>query len=222
MKSSSEAKSSLCPLCEHQADLFCKIGQKGRFYYKCSNCQSVFLIPEKYVDHSSEKARYEEHNNDVEDSRYQKFVSPITVAIQNQFSINAKGLDYGCGTGPVASFVLERAGFREVALYDPFFQPNEGNLSKTYDYIICCEVMEHFYDPKEEFSRLRSLLKPLGKLFCKTSILKSKSSPEEFSNWWYNNDPTHVFFYTVETLEYISKHFGFKEVKIETKLITFS
>ena len=131
-------------------------------------------------------------------------------------------MDYGCGTGTVASLVLEDLGYKTVALYDPFFQPDEGYLSKSYDYIICCEAMEHFYYPKEEFSKLRNLLKPFGKLFCKTSLLKSESSAEEFSYWWYNNDPTHVFFYTVETLGYISKHFGFKDVKIEPKLITFS
>jgi SAM-dependent methyltransferase len=222
VKRSSEAKSLPCPLCEQQADYFCKIGRKGRFYYKCSTCQSVFLIPKKYVDHSSERARYEEHNNDVEDLRYQEFVSPITKAIQDHFPTNAEGLDYGCGTGPVASVVLEDLGYKTLALYDPFFQPDEGYLSKSYDYIICCEVMEHFYYPKKEFLKLRNLLKPFGKLFCKTSLLKSKSSVKEFSDWWYNNDPTHVFFYTVETLEYISRHFGFKKVKIEPKLITFS
>jgi hypothetical protein len=49
------------------------------------------LIPKKYVDHSSEMAGYEEYNNDVNDLRYQEFVSPITKAIQDKFSTSAEG-----------------------------------------------------------------------------------------------------------------------------------
>jgi hypothetical protein len=210
-----------CPLCESVADYFCSIGNQGRDYYKCGTCCSVFLHPKTYVDLSSEKSRYEEHNNDVEDPRYQKFVSPITVAIEDQFSKDSDGLDYGCGTGPVASVVLEQKGFKEIDLYDPFFQPNEKALTKTYDFIICCEVMEHFFNPKDEFYLLRNLLKTSGKLFCKTSVLKDGSKAEYFRDWWYNNDPTHVFFYTPKTLEFIAKTFNFGKVVIEPKLITF-
>ncbi|MBZ9786052.1 class I SAM-dependent methyltransferase [Psychroflexus sp. CAK57W] len=210
-----------CPLCTSIADYFCSIGKKGRDYYKCNICHSVFLHPKKYIDYSSEKSRYEEHNNDVRDTRYQTFVSPITDAIEAQFPKTADGLDYGCGTGPVASVVLEADGFKEIALYDPFFQPNAEHLTKTYDFIICCEVMEHFFNPKEEFAVLRKLLRPSGKLFCKTSILKDDSDEDHFKDWWYNNDPTHVFFYTPKTLEFIAKTFGFEQVLIEPKLITF-
>ncbi|MFD0932893.1 class I SAM-dependent methyltransferase [Psychroflexus salinarum] len=210
-----------CPLCNNIADYFCSIGKKGRDYYKCKTCDSVFLTPNKYIDDASEKSRYKEHNNDVEDPRYQKFVSPITDAIIAQFPKTADGLDYGCGTGPVASVMLEKSGFKEIALYDPFFQPNEENLSKTYDFIICCEVMEHFFDPKKEFALFRDLLKPSGKLFCKTSILKEDIDEDYFKDWWYNNDPTHVFFYTSKTLEFIAKTFGFYQIQIASKLITF-
>lgn len=210
-----------CPLCESLADYFCSIGKKGRDYYKCHNCHAVFLHPKKYMDYSSEKSRYEEHNNDVKDPRYREFVSPITNAILAHFEKDSSGLDYGCGTGPVASVVLEERGFTSIALYDPFFQPNEKNLSKTYDFIICCEVMEHFFTPREEFIQLRNLLKASGKLFCKTSILKDDMNKNDFSDWWYNNDPTHVFFYTPRTLQFIAEGFGFKKVLIEPKLITF-
>lgn len=215
------SKSFVCPLCTDKAFHFCSIGKRNRHYFRCPNCCAVFLHPKKYVDENAEQERYESHNNDVEDPRYQKFVSPITDAVQAQFPKTASGLDYGCGTGPVASVVLEREGFQKVALYDPYFQPHKEHLNKTYDYIICCEVMEHFFKPKFEFERLRKLLKANGKLFCKTTILKEDISVENFTDWWYNNDPTHVFFYTENTLKYIAKHFGFQKVKIDPKLITF-
>jgi SAM-dependent methyltransferase len=215
-------KNHKCPLCESLADYFCSVGEENRAYYKCGNCHAVFLHPENYIDFSSEKSRYETHNNDVTDKRYQQFVSPITDAVQSQFPLSAKGLDYGCGTGPVASVVLEDSGFRNIALYDPFFEPHHHYLTKTYDFIICCEVMEHFFNPKEEFLRLRNLLEPSGKLYCKTSILKTEFDEDYFQNWWYKNDPTHVFFYTKKTLEYIADTFKFNNLVMETKLITFN
>lgn len=211
----------ICPLCNSIADYFCSIGKKGRDYYRCDTCDAVFLHSRKYIDLDSEKSRYEEHNNDVEDSRYQNFVSPITDRILSEFPKHTDGLDYGCGTGPVASVILEREGFKKIALYDPFFQPHEEHLKATYDFIICCEVMEHFHNPKQEFLKLRSLLRTSGKLFCKTSVLKTNADEDYFKDWWYNNDPTHVFFYTPKTLNYIARSFSFHHVLIEPKLIIF-
>jgi len=211
-----------CPLCKTKADYFCSFGKKRRDYFKCKHCDAVFLHPNNYIDYNQEKERYETHNNDVTDKRYQNFVRPITEAVKQTFPLTANGLDYGCGTGPVASFVLESKGFKKITLYDPFFQPSEEHLTQRYDFIICCEVIEHFFSPKEEFLRLRNLLKPNGKLFCKTSILKTDCHETYFQDWWYKNDPTHVFFYTSKTLEYIRVQFGFKTLSIETDLITFS
>lgn len=44
-----------------------------------------------------------EHNNDLDDIRYQKFASPITYAIIDNHSKEELGLDYGCGNDPVIS-----------------------------------------------------------------------------------------------------------------------
>lgn len=190
----------------------------GKLYWQCENCRAVFLAPEFYIDPHLEQSRYLEHNNDVTDPRYQEFVSPITLGVKENFPVTSKGLDYGCGTGPVAAVELEKSGYH-VALYDPYFAKNPEALRDTYDFIICCEVMEHFHDPYMEFSRLHNLLLPQGKLFCKTTVFSEKT---DFSSWYYKNDPTHVFFYTPESLEWIKQNLGFRGLKIEPKLITFS
>jgi Zn-finger nucleic acid-binding protein len=214
-------KSFTCPLCTSKASLFCSINIEQN-YYKCPTCYAVFLDPRKYIDRLSEKERYKTHNNDVKDSRYQNFVKPITDAILQKFEKNSDGLDYGCGTGPVASVVLEQHGFNNIALYDPFFKPDKACLNRTYDFIICCEVMEHFFYPQKEFKLLKNLLKTTGQLFCKTSVLKEDITATEFNDWWYKNDPTHVFFYTPNTLDYIANAFNFNQVNVKSKLITFN
>ncbi|MGM0634974.1 MAG: class I SAM-dependent methyltransferase [Bacteroidota bacterium] len=210
-----------CPLCKSTSELIFETKKEQKKYYHCSTCSGVFLHPNYYVDTSQEQERYETHNNDVYDPRYRKFVQPITDAVLSNFEAKKHlGLDYGCGTGPVASVVLEENGF-DVNLYDPYFEPNENNLKQSYDFIICCEVMEHFYQPFKEFELLKKLLKPGGKLYCKTSILSDKNRAN-FKNWGYKNDPTHVFFYQKETLEYLQQKLGFSTVDIQPKLIVFS
>ncbi|WP_050855571.1 methyltransferase domain-containing protein [Gillisia limnaea] len=66
-------------------------------------------------------------------------------------------MDYGCGTGPVATAELVKHSYK-VNLYDPYFENHPEVFEETYDFIICCEVMEHFHNPFEEFNRLFKLL----------------------------------------------------------------
>ncbi|WP_372918039.1 class I SAM-dependent methyltransferase [Salegentibacter sp.] len=205
-----------CILCGAETRTFRK--SKKREFVRCTNCGGIQLLPEYYVAEDIEKQRYLTHNNDVEDPRYQQFVSPITSRVLGEFSFKHTGLDYGCGTGPVAATELEKHGY-SVALYDPFFHSDKGVLTNSYDFIICCEVMEHFYEPTREFRELSGKLNPGGKLYCKTSLY---SEDIDFDNWYYKNDPTHVFFYTEESLIWIKENLGFSRVEIEPKLIVFS
>ena len=79
--------------------------------------------------------------------------------------------------------------------------------------------MEHFSAPKREFSELASLLKPGGKLYCKTSLY---SKEIDFDNWYYKNDVTHIFFYTVKSLEWIKTNLTFSALEVHPNAIIFS
>lgn len=204
-----------CTLCNAKVTLYQEFNQKK--YYKCSNCLSILLDPIHYVTKEKEKARYQEHNNDVDDPGYQRFVSPVVNEIKQTFNQGHKGLDFGAGTGPVITKLLRDEGF-SIELYDPFFWNNDEVLKFKYDYIICCEVIEHFHFPQKEFTLLRSLLKPGGILYCMTEIY---SEDIDFINWYYKNDPTHVFFYHKDALKWIQEHFRFSELKKKDRLIVF-
>lgn len=206
----------LCSLCGSETHLFSEI--KKRAFFSCNTCNSVLLHPSCFLSPEQEKKRYELHQNDINDPGYQKFVSPMVSAICLQHDSSHNGLDFGSGTGPVIASLLNKKGY-DITTYDPFFDPNKQALKNTYDFIICCEVMEHFYDPLKEFKLLYHLLNPGGTLYCKTSLYNSLI---DFNSWWYKNDPTHVFFYTEQTLHWIKNHFSFKSLKIKGNLITFT
>ena len=165
----------------------------------------------------TEKLRYEEHINDVENEGYRKFVSPITSAILNDFLPTDKGLDFGAGTGPVISKILNDNNF-SIVQYDPFFHNYPNLLNAKYNYIACCEVMEHFYHPKKEFKLLQNLLQPNGKIYCMTDLYDESI---DFHKWYYKNDQTHVFIYHKNSINWIQKKIGFSDVTIDGRLITF-
>lgn len=210
-----------CPLCKANADWFCSYFIQPVNFYRCGVCKSIFKNKQDFIEVSAEKKRYETHNNDVKDKRYQEFVSPITSSILGDFSPEAIGLDYGCGTGPVATYVLKKNDYN-VILYDPFFYPDKDYQKRQYDFIICCEVMEHFHHPKWEFNHLRRLLKDGGKLYCKTKMISNDMNADTFKVWHYKNDPTHVFFYSPSALKHIAVKEEFRSVSFDDKLIIFS
>lgn len=205
----------ICPLCSSRAEEF--YSDKRKKYLRCPVCKGISLDAALLPTFDEEKDRYNTHNNDIEDKGYQKFVSPIVNSILRDFNPNDAGLDFGAGTGPVISKMLSDSGF-QIVQYDPFFHNYPDLLTRKYNYIACCEVIEHFHDPEKEFILLKELLAPGGRLYCMTDIYRDTI---DFGKWYYINDPTHVFIYQEETFTWIKETLGFKNVVVEGRLVVF-
>jgi SAM-dependent methyltransferase len=124
-------------------------------------------------------------------------------------------LDYGCGSDSVISKLLSEKKYI-ISKFDPFYENNPKVLENKYDFIIACEVVEHFHFPKEEFQSLKVLLKANGELLIMTHLYDSSI---DFEKWYYKNDFTHVFFYTEETFEWIQKEYVFSKLEINGRFI---
>lgn len=149
---------------------------------------------------------------------YYNFVSPIINEVKRFALTGDQGLDYGCGHTPVLSEHLKTEGYK-MEVYDPIFHNDIHVLEKTYHFIVCCEVMEHFFSPFSEFKGLYKMLLPNGKLICKTDLYDKDI---DFKGWYYKNDPSHVFIYQPKTIGYIKENCQFRDVKIKDRVITFS
>jgi hypothetical protein len=101
--------------------------------------------------------------------------------------------------------MLREQGFR-MRDYDPCFAADPGTLECTYDFITCTETVEHFHQPRTEFDRLAGLLRPGGLLAVMTEWLDEDEN--RFENWWYARDPTHVSFYSRQTLTWIARQWS--------------
>ncbi len=201
-----------CLLCNSDSISFYK-----EQYWQCKNCKGIFRPTGSLPTIDDEKARYDTHNNDIDDIRYQNFVSPITNVILKNHSADELGLDFGAGSGPVIAKMLNEKGYNP-SLYDPIYHNNPELLERKYDYIFACEVIEHLHNPYDEFKRLKDILNPDGKLYCMTHLYDESIN---FDKWYYKNDFTHVFIYTSDTIELVAKEIGFSNYKIEDRLITF-
>lgn len=207
-------KSSIsCILCAAEAAPFTEA--HGRHYFACPRCGAVVLDPDDYVSRTDEIYRYTTHDNDVEDPRYQNFVMPLVDAVRAQYAPGSTGLDYGSGTGPVASKLLRDAGYTMIT-YDPFFDKDPTVMQDRYDFIISSEVIEHFHSPAKEFRLLKALMRPGGHLFCMTLRY---SDEIDFDGWHYKNDETHVIFYREETARWVAEAFGFSGLQLHDRLI---
>ncbi|MFD2826174.1 class I SAM-dependent methyltransferase [Leeuwenhoekiella polynyae] len=201
-----------CPLCNSTAAYFKTYND--RLYNRCTSCASVFLDTRDLPHPQDEKQRYDLHENTLQNKGYLDFLSPLIQAVIEQEDISKIGLDYGSGPNPVLSKILKSKGY-SLSQYDTFYCKEEDNLNQKYDFIICCEVIEHFHNPAEEFKRLKALLKANGSIYCKTALLDKTIN---FENWSYKNDFTHSFFYTKKALNYIKQFLGFVDLVVHKNL----
>jgi hypothetical protein len=189
-----------CPLC-----LFKTARPLIPMYWHCPECDLRYLDSSRHLTPEEEHERYRLHNNDVHDENYRRFSEPLLQALVSKFPKPARGLDFGAGAGPIIAKQLIERGY-EVSLYDPYFHPDKTPLTRTYDFIFASEVAEHFYEPGQEFGRLRMLLEPGGWLGIMTAIYEDKI---DFNNWYYRRDPTHTVFYSRQTFRWIQSRLNF-------------
>lgn len=201
-----------CPLCA-ALDLK-KVDTKIGDFFRCRHCDLISRSPDQRLNETEEKERYETHNNDVADPRYQHFVRPVVDAICARVP-SGNGLDFGAGTGPVVAKLFTDRNYK-MDRYDPYFWPDTTPLSSQFDFVCASEVVEHFYEPAQEFRLLRRLLKP-GRPLGIMTLMHNEHT--DFSTWYYLKDPTHSVFYSRKTFHWIADNFHFAKPEFPEKRV---
>ena len=193
-----------CPLCLNSAYSHFHRDKK-RDYFRCSNCQLVFVPEDQFLSDSEEKAIYDLHENDVSDEGYRKFLNRLASPLTEKLPPGSHGLDFGCGPGPALADMLVLNGFK-VDLYDLFYYPDKSKLKDKYDFITATEVIEHIKDSANAFCYFEDRLKSGGILGLMTKLVIDL---EAFSKWHYKNDQTHIRFFSAETFEWVAENWAF-------------
>lgn len=188
-----------CPLClSHSVERFTP--QAWRIYWRCSQCELIFVDATQHPDPQEELAIYEQHENHPYDPGYRTFLKRLADPLIEKLPAGARGLDFGAGPGPTLSLLLEEAGF-QMSLYDPYFHREEKNLQQKYNFVTATEVIEHFHSPRTTWTQLFRLVKSGGILAVMTAV---RTDAIDFANWHYQRDPTHVAFYHLHTMNWLA------------------
>lgn len=180
---------------------------KNRTFYECNHCNLIFQSSDSLCSSAEEKERYLDHNNSELSDGYKKFLYNIIDPVKKYMAPESRGLDFGSGPYPMMAKILKGESY-DIDSFDPYF--NEFNLSeRKYNFVILCEVIEHFNRPSNELNLIKSLLKDGGFLFIQTSLF---SKEIDFKNWYYKDDITHVSFFSDETISYICFKYGFERL----------
>ena len=197
-----KTKQLSCPLCK-SSEFSPHFKNKQRKFFCCVVCNLVFVPANQHLSKKEEKTIYDLHQNDPFDEDYRYFLSRLTIPMIRRLNPGDWGLDFGCGPGPALAEMMKENGFK-VDLYDPIYHNNTQALNKSYDFVCCTEVVEHFRTPAQDISLLFSMLKPGGWLGIMTKLTRDR---EAFKNWHYKNDLTHVCFYSRTTFNWLAKKF---------------
>lgn len=211
-----------CPLCggrklsrHHQYQQRFRDQLFSRVYWRCGDCELVFLQSDLQVPTEFEVERYREHENDISDPGYRQFLQQLWQPLRERVSREGLGLDFGSGPAPALIHLAEEDGYRMQA-YDPYFQKDEGVLSKRFDYLVSSEVVEHFCEPKPSWDQLVSLVRPGGLIAIMTDRVPTEKA---FKDWPYIRDLTHVCFYSEKTFCWLAEHYGFEVEFVNDRVV---
>ncbi len=187
-----------CRLCHsEQTTLFHQ--SEDRDYYLCGECDLVFVPSEFFVNQSDEKAKYDNHQNSIENEGYCQFLDRLLLPMQALLKPKAKGLDFGSGPGPTLHQLMQKRGFK-MDIYDIFYHNDLSVFTKRYDFITSTEVIEHLHRPLFEIERLWGMLNDDGVLGLMTGF-----RPDDFASWYYKRDLTHINFFTPKTFAWLAQ-----------------
>ncbi len=199
-----------CPLCTTQ--LSSNISSNK--FNHCNTCDLVFRSKGDFISQAEEKKHYEHHQNGPQHAGYLDFLKRAITPIALHLQRGLDALDYGCGPGPALDFMLKDYGIK-CDNYDPFFFP-DGIKKEQYDFIFATECLEHFHDPREELENIFDLLGKGGLLSIMTDMHQGIGC---FPDWYYVKDPTHVVFYSLNTMNWIADQFGLKLIFCDQKRV---
>jgi hypothetical protein len=142
-------------------------------------------------DAAAEEAQERLHRHNAADPAYRGFVGRLIKPMLAFLRPGDHGLDYRCGWGPAGTELMRDAGMT-ITRFDPLSGSDEEALTRRYDFVLCCEVAEHFHRPAEEFDRLDTLLEPGGWL----AIVTGFAPPgRDVAQVHYRRNPTQAVFY---------------------------
>jgi SAM-dependent methyltransferase len=220
-----------CPSCDSPDHAFLFTSWNGYPIRRCVNCHLVFTDdreappPETLYPHFEQSDTTASKNMRSALSVFSKQRAGFVERVTPKHPGKPRLLDYGCGSGSFARFMVDR-GYEVVGL-EPFslgspttessltllrkpFEDAREELGK-FDVITLWHVLEHVKKPIELLRALASHLTDDGVLVISVPNFKSVQS-ELFKGAWFHLDPPrHLLHFEPETLASTLEKAGLRE-----------
>jgi len=207
---------NICPLCQ-STEISRFHTDKTREYWQCKECHLVFVPEEFHLSLAAQKIRYDLHQNDPRDPGYRAFLENLIEPLAARLKPNSAGLDFGAGPTAALAQLLAARGFQMVS-FDPIYLNRREALNAQYDFVTCCETAEHFTRPHEDWHCLFRLVRKHGWLGVMTALLGAEA---DFPQWHYRTDPTHVCFYSLQTMVWLARRYRAALHVISPRVVLF-
>lgn len=195
-----------CAICKHPTTPKRHSKTKHLFHF-CLNCEFIQKDGSHYLSEKEEFTQYEFHENSIDDPKYVAFFEKFLKEAVFPYAPEGKhALDFGSGPSPVLSQLMERDYGYTFTIYDKFYAPDKSYSLKTYDLITSTEVIEHIEKPLPVFKEWKRLMKDDAILSVMTLLHPQKE--EDFWNWFYIRDLTHISFFSVKTMKVVAELVG--------------
>lgn len=192
-----------CPVCgSHSSQEIDR--DKFRSFEQCGECELIYVPRAALISPTEEHQRYQHHQNLDGDEGYRIYLSEIQKSCSALLKPGMQGLDFGCGATTMLAELFTQRNFPTIS-YDLYFYPEIQYQNRTYDFIILSEVLEHLREPMTVMRQLSGLLNAGGKIFVKT---KFQPRLDQFKNWFYKRDITHVQFFNDKSFTKMADELG--------------
>jgi 2-polyprenyl-3-methyl-5-hydroxy-6-metoxy-1,4-benzoquinol methylase len=148
-------------------------------------------------------------------------------------------LDFGCGKGPLlrvlAKFGAEAVGIEQSAtaresIHREGFASAHASLDDLrrerpdafFDLIFMIDVVEHLRCPWRDLMRIGQFLAPHGRLVITTMNTNSLRAKLTGANWRERVNPTHLFYFTPDSLANVLRGTGFGTIAEFTPVTNYS
>lgn len=182
-------------------------------YHRCPSCGLVFTphtdgwSPQKLKAAIYNEA-YAVADPDVGGKRAAKAIS----LLKRLFGKRLEGLRMlGFGQGEAALVRLAQGrGLTDITGHDPFFSRVPLPPGGDFDLVLAFEVLEHFHDPSEFFSKTATLIGDEGGILFST-LLQPENIETMGAGWWYAAPRNgHVCLHTQKSLSLLCGRHGLK------------
>jgi 2-polyprenyl-3-methyl-5-hydroxy-6-metoxy-1,4-benzoquinol methylase len=226
-----------CPVCLGAVST--RRVQTMRMVLECSaaDCRLQFLYPQPTREELSElyrSAYYQPgapNQNNVYANTPRKVATGLVKTLVARIGPLAgrRVLDFGAGIGVFADDLRAlgatvvcvepdpeartQIAARGLPCYPTLEDLKAGQATAPFDLVTAIEVIEHLEDPARDLRLLHDVTSPGGTLFLTTPNFQSLRARLQGHRWEQYRNPTHLFYFTPQSLERVMRLAGFASVE---------